>query len=82
VGALSASQVRRGRGLNKLPSEHFVITVVNEVGDPTQPPVSVNVWKTSVGKLVRENIPVTYRFWKARKHEEKYIVSNSIKQNL
>jgi hypothetical protein len=56
--------------------------VVNEVGDPTQPPVSLNVWKTSVGKLVRENVPVMYRFWKARKHEEKYIVSNSIKQNL
>jgi hypothetical protein len=35
VGALSASQVRHGHGLNKLPSGHFVITEVNEVGDPT-----------------------------------------------
>jgi hypothetical protein len=42
VGVLPASQVRRGRGPNKLPSRHFVITEVNEVGDPTQPPVSVN----------------------------------------
>jgi hypothetical protein len=42
VGTLSPSQVRRGRGPNKLPSGHFVITTVNEVGDPTQPPVSVN----------------------------------------
>jgi hypothetical protein len=54
----------------------------NEVGDPTQPPVSVNAWKISVGKLIRENVPVMYRFWKDKKHEEKYIVSDSIKQNL
>jgi methyl coenzyme M reductase subunit D len=79
VGTLSASQVRRGRGPNKLPSGRFVITVVNEVRDPTQPPVSVNVWKTSVEKLVRENVPVTYKFWKGKMHEEKYIVPDSIK---
>jgi hypothetical protein len=42
VDALSASQVRRGRGSNKLLSGCFVITEVNEVGEPTQPPVSVN----------------------------------------
>jgi hypothetical protein len=35
VGALSASQVRRGHGPNKLPGGHFVIMAVNEVGDPT-----------------------------------------------
>jgi hypothetical protein len=34
VGALSAPQVRCGRGPNKLPSGHFVITEVNGVGDP------------------------------------------------
>jgi hypothetical protein len=42
VGALSASQVRHGHGMNSLPSGRFVITEVNEVGDPTQPPVLVN----------------------------------------
>jgi hypothetical protein len=82
VGALSASQMRYGRSLNKLPSGRFIIMVVNEVGDPMQPPVSVNAWKTSVGKLIRENFLVTYRFWKGKKHEEKYIVLDRIKQNL
>jgi hypothetical protein len=82
VDTLSASQVRCGHGPNKLPSGHFVITVVNEVGDPTQPPISVNAWKTSTRKLVRENIPITYRFKKGKTHEEKYIVSDSIKQNI
>jgi hypothetical protein len=53
VGSLPASQVRRGRGPNKLASGRFVITYVNEVGDPTQSPVSVNAWKTSVEKLIR-----------------------------
>jgi hypothetical protein len=62
VGALSASQVRRGRGPNKLPSRHFVITEVNDVRDLTQPSISVNAWKTSIGKLVRENVLVMYRF--------------------
>jgi hypothetical protein len=42
VGALSASQVRHGHGLNKFSSRRFVITEDNEVGDSTQPPVSVN----------------------------------------
>jgi hypothetical protein len=82
VDTLSISQVRYGRGPNKLPSGHFVITAVNEVGDPTQPLVSVNAWKTSVEKLVRENVPVTCRFWKGKKHKEKYIIPDSIKQNL
>jgi hypothetical protein len=82
VDTLSTSQVRHGRGPNKLPSRCFVITVVNEVGDPTQPPGLINAWKTSVGKLIREYVPVTYRFWKDKTHEEKYIVPDSIKQNL
>jgi hypothetical protein len=82
VDTLSTRQVRHGRGPNKFPSSRFVITVVNEVGDPTQPSVLVNAWKTSIGKLVRENVPVTYRFWKGKMHEEKYIVPDSIKQNL
>jgi hypothetical protein len=59
VDTLSASQVRCGRGPNKLPSGCFVITMVNEVGDPTQPPISVNAWKILVGKLIRENVFVT-----------------------
>jgi hypothetical protein len=79
---LSASQVRRDRGPNKFSSGRFVITEVDEVGDPTQPPISLNTWKTSVGKLIRENVPVTYRFWKGKKHKEKYIISDIIKQNL
>jgi hypothetical protein len=66
----------------QVPSGCFVITEVNEVGDPKQPPISVNVWKTSVGKFIRENVPITYRFWKGKKHEEKYIVSDNVKQNL
>jgi hypothetical protein len=70
VDTLSASQVRCGRGPNKLPSRRFVITTINEVGDPTQPPISVNAWKTSKGKLVRENVPVTYSFWKGKTHEK------------
>jgi hypothetical protein len=82
VGTLSTSQVRRGYGLNKLPSGCFVIMAVNEVGDPTQPLVLVNAWETSVGKLLRENVPITYRFWKGKTHEEACIAPDSIKQNL
>jgi hypothetical protein len=82
VGTLSTSQVRCGRGPNMLPGGSFVITAVNEVGDPTQPLVSENAWKTSVGKVIRENVPITYRFWKGKTHEEKDIVPDSIKQNL
>jgi hypothetical protein len=42
VGSFSVLQVRHGHGPNKLPSGSFVITEVNEVGDPMQPPVLVN----------------------------------------
>jgi hypothetical protein len=38
VDTLSASEVRCDRGPNKLPSGCFVITVVNEVGDPRNHP--------------------------------------------
>jgi hypothetical protein len=38
AGALSASQVRRGHGPNKLPSGRFVITEVNEVENPCKYP--------------------------------------------
>jgi hypothetical protein len=38
--------------------------------------------ETLVGKLVRENDLVMYRFWKGKKYEKKYIISDSIKQNL
>jgi hypothetical protein len=79
---LSASQVRHGCGPNKLPSGRLIIMVVNKVGDPMQPPILVNAWKTSVGKLVRENVPVTYRFRKGKTYEEKYIVPDSIKPNI
>jgi hypothetical protein len=61
VGTLSTSQVRRARGPNKL-RRYFIITVVNVVGDPTQPLILVNAQKTSVEKLVRENVPIMYRF--------------------
>jgi hypothetical protein len=57
VSALSASQVRRGHGSNKLHSRRFVITTVNEVGDPTQPPVLVNTWKTSIEKTRKRKCP-------------------------
>jgi hypothetical protein len=67
VGTLLASQLRHGRGPNKLPSRCFVITEVNEVEDPTQPPILVNACKISVGKLVREIVPATYKFWKRQK---------------
>jgi hypothetical protein len=82
VAAFSVSQVRRGHSPNKLPSGRFVITEVNEVGHPTQPPILVNAWKTSIEKLVRENVPISYRFWKGKKHEKKYIVLDRIKQNI
>jgi hypothetical protein len=82
MDTLSASQVRCVRGPNKLPSGCFVITVVNVVGDHTQSFVLVNAWKTSVGKLIKENVPIMYRFWKGKTHVEKYIVPDSIKQNL
>jgi hypothetical protein len=57
MGTLSASQVRHGHGSNMLPRGRFDITTVNEVRDPTQPPISVNAWKTSIEKLVREKCP-------------------------
>jgi hypothetical protein len=79
---LPASQVRCGRSPNKLPSRCFVITEVNEVGDPHATTRFGKCVETSVGKVIRENVPITYRFWKAKKYEEKYIVLDSIKQNI
>jgi hypothetical protein len=38
VNTLSVSQVRHHRGPNKLLSGRFVITIINEVGDPRNHP--------------------------------------------
>jgi hypothetical protein len=69
----TTTHVRHGHGPNRMPSERYVITEVSDVGEPTKPTTSVNVWTIALGKVVREKVVITYIIWK-RKIPDKYVV--------
>jgi hypothetical protein len=42
---------------------HWHITQVTHVGEPHEPRKVVSKYKTVVGALIREHIPIKYRKW-------------------
>ena len=53
----TSTQVRRVRGPGILPSGRYVITDINDVGDPIRPKASVTKWKRTCGILVGDHVP-------------------------
>ena len=52
--------------MSKIPvgrSAHWHITEFNEFGDPLSPPIALTKYKTILGLLVRDFIPIKYRKW-------------------
>jgi hypothetical protein len=81
VATQTTTYVRRGRGPNRMPSRWHVITKVNDAREPTKPTASVNTSTTSLGKVVREKMIITYRLWKS-KNPDKYVVPDHIKEDI
>ena len=42
---------------------HWHITKFDEFGDPLSPPIALTKYKTILGLLVRDFIPIRYRKW-------------------
>jgi hypothetical protein len=64
-----------------MPSWQYVITHIGDAREPTKPTASVNVWTTTLGKVIREKVAITYRLWKS-KNPDKYVVLDHIKEDL
>ena len=52
--------------MSKIPvgrNAHWHITEFDEFGDPLSPPIALTKYKTILGLLVRDFIPIKYRKW-------------------
>ena len=62
----SSRKARSKRGVSKISvgrNAHWHITEFNEFGDPLSPPIALTKYKTIIGLLVRDFIPIRYRKW-------------------
>ena len=58
-----------------------VIHELNAAGDPSQPEIALAPYRTTIGVIVRENVPVTYKSWKRLGQDPSY-VPNETKEML
>ena len=59
-------KARSNRGVSKIHvgrNAHWHITEFDESGDPLSPPIALTKYKTILGLLVKEFIPIKYRKW-------------------
>ena len=59
-------KARSKRGMSKIPvgrNAHWHITEFDEFEDPLSPPIALTKYKTILGLLVRDFIPIKYRKW-------------------
>jgi len=62
-----------------MPKGRFTITEVDQAGEPIEPIKILGPYKTAIGCIVRDTIPIKYRFWKS-KREAQWEVPESIKE--
>ena len=55
---------------------HWHIAEFDEFGDPLSPPIALTKYKTILGLLVRDFIPIKYRKW-IRKDDDRWRVPES-----
>ena len=70
--------------MSKIPigrNAHWHITEFDEFGDPLSPPIALTKYKTILGLLVRDFIPIKYRKW-IRKDDDRRRVPESEKDYI
>ncbi|KAG2534049.1 hypothetical protein PVAP13_9NG227722, partial [Panicum virgatum] len=72
----AASRAKRGR--NKMPKGRSLITELDELGEPVAPVNVMGPYKSAIGVVVKENVPITYRYWNAK--DKTWVVPDSIKE--
>jgi hypothetical protein len=63
------------------PKAHWIITEVDQTGVPLKPTKVAAKYKTIVGALVREHIPISYRKW-IGKQNDPWRVPESLKDAI
>ena len=70
--------------MSKIPigrNAHWHITEFDEFGDPLSPPIALTKYKTILGLLVRDFIPIKYRKW-IGKDDDRWRVPESEKDYI
>ena len=78
----SGSRAVSKRGRSKLPKGRFMILEVDPTGEPCEPVSVLGPYKTAIGVLVRDFIPIKYRFWVGKDQHQEWVVPNSVKDNV
>ena len=64
-----ASAAGRGmskRGRNKMPKGRSLITKLDELGEPIAPIKVMGPYKSAIGVVVKQNVPIMYRYCNAK----------------
>ncbi|KAG2562468.1 hypothetical protein PVAP13_8KG074601 [Panicum virgatum] len=72
----AAGRAKRGR--NKMPKGRSLITELDELGEPVAPVKVMGPYKSAIGVVVKENVPITYMYWNAK--DKTWVVPDSIKE--
>ncbi|CAO2141425.1 unnamed protein product [Urochloa humidicola] len=54
------------RGRSKMPQGRTVIRAVDASGEPVEPITVQGPYKTAIGNIVRDNVPIKYRSWNGK----------------
>ena len=77
----TASVAGRGtskRGRNKMPKGRSLITKLDELGEPIAPIKVMGPYKSAIGVVVKQNVPITYRYCNAK--DKIWVVPDSVKE--
>ncbi|RLN07559.1 hypothetical protein C2845_PM11G16470 [Panicum miliaceum] len=69
---------RPKRGWNKMPKGQSLITELDELGEPVAPIKVMGPYKSAIGVVVKESVPIKYRSW--NKKDKTWVVPDSVKE--
>ncbi|KAG2577077.1 hypothetical protein PVAP13_6NG080030 [Panicum virgatum] len=61
-----------------MPKGRSLITELDELGEPVAPVKVMGPYKSAIGVVVKENVPITYRYWNVK--DKTWVVPDSIKE--
>src|SRR5579883_2011336 len=63
-----------GRGPSKVPGgPRRVVHELSEAGDPSEPKSTLATYRTAIGALARENVPITFKSWRRQGQDPSYV---------
>ncbi|CAO2148565.1 unnamed protein product [Urochloa humidicola] len=75
----SSAKSKRKRGRSKMPQGRTQIRAVDAAGEPIEPITIQGPYKTALGNIVRDHVPIKYRSWNG-KDDPTWTVPKEIKE--